>query len=412
LDMLIFWCGGERERITQLFEGSALYRGEDKHHGYVELSVSNALASYTGSVYQPRSVGKARQEEPEDPLTPYLELLLDPSAWTGRRGASAYKAFCGAVILAADDGVVDDEGRLRIGCDIRRLAEAAGTSFQTLSRSALPYLIQEKKLLRWRRGKGTRAGVLTLLKPRGNTSANTKGSTHFSVRTYVKPEHALETLRLLIRMRSGNTKTAKLLRLGMPAMFVTIALATSHRRGQKITELEQRTGRRKSDLRGVLTRLKAAGIAREVSKDVYQLTDDFANQYERVLEQSGITYSEREQRRRHNEDRKRRDAKLGVDKRRRALRGKEHMQRVVAEREAEARERSLEEQRRKVGTTAVTFLADELSGVRAMRFASARQRWIERGGATDDLRRAIHTGPWRLYREVDGDLYVERREAS
>jgi len=194
-------------------------------------------------------------------------------------------------------------------------------------------------------------------------------------------------------------------------MFATIALV-SNKRGQNIDELVERTGRRKSDLRKVLIRLKAAGIAREVSTDDYRLTGDFQAQYERCLEHSGITYSEREQRRRHDEDRKRRDAKLGVDKRRRALRGKEHMRRVVAEREAEDRERSLEEQRRKVGTTAVTFLADELSGVRAMRFASARQRWIERGGATDDLRRAIHTGPWRLYREVDGDLYVERREAS
>jgi putative DNA primase/helicase len=409
LNDLIFWTAGDRERVIRLFTASALYR-EDKHRGYVEASTDNALASYVGSFYKPRSVGKARREEPEDPLTPYLRLLVDLSAWRGRKAASAYKAYAAAVILAAEHGVVDEDGNLRIGCDIRRLAEVAGTSFVTLSRSALPYLVQEMKLLRWRRGKGREAGVLVLSNPRSSVSANNKESTHFIVSSSHTPEQALETLRLIIRMRSGHAKRAKLLRLGMPAMFVVAALAAGGvRRGQSIAELGERTGRRKPDLRRVLKRLKAAGIAREAAEDVFRLTDDFAAQYERVLEQSGVTYAEREQRRRHDEDRKARDANLPTDKQAAPLRGKEHNRRVLEERRREAKQRWVEEQRQKVGETAATFLADELAGVTGVRFREARLRWRERGGNAEDLLRAVRFGPFVFRREVvDGDLYVYR----
>jgi hypothetical protein len=136
---------------------------------------------------------------------------------------------------------------------------------------------------------------------------NNKVSTHFIVRTPHNPQDVLETLRLLIRMRSGHSTRAKLLRLGMIAMFVVVALTTTPQRGQTIVELAAHTGRRKPDLRRVLTRLKVAGIVREVAPDVYRLAQDFAAQYERELEESGITYSERRQRRRHEEDRAARD---------------------------------------------------------------------------------------------------------
>lgn len=406
LNFLIFWTAGDRERIIDLFKASALYR-DGKHRGYVDTSTDNALATYVGSFYKPRSVDKARSEEPEDPLKPYAELLLDPKAWRGRKAASAYKAYAGAVALAAEYGTIDDQGNLRIGCDLRRLAEEAGTTTTTLSGSALPYLIQEAQLLRWRRGKGRQAGVLVLPNPRGRATYNNKESTHFIVISYAPPKHALQTLQLLVRMRGGQSKQAKLLRLGMPAMFVAVALfAGGLRRGQNMAELADRTGRRKRDLRTVLPRLKAAGIVRELSRDVFRLTDDFAAQYERVLRDSGITYAEREQRRRHDRDRVARDSKLPTDVQPTPLRGKEHNASVLAQRRAEERHRRVEEEREKAGTTATTFLADELDGITAVRFADARQRWLERGGRTEYLKDAVHSGPWCFYREEDGDLYV------
>jgi hypothetical protein len=121
-------------------------------------------------------------------------------------------------------------------------------------------------------------------------------------------------------------------------MFVAIALTTSRRRGQNITELAERTGRGKTDLERVLKRLKEASIVREVSRDVYRLTADFQAQYERELQQSGIARVERVQRRQHELDRERRDAKLPVDKQPTALRGPDEVRRM--------RERNREEARR------------------------------------------------------------------
>ena len=346
LNMLIFWTAGERDQIMRLFEASALYRGKDKHRDYVHRSVDNALGSYVGSFYRPRRVKKARQEEAttqSDPLTPYLEVLLDPSLWGGRKGASAYKTYAAAVIRAAEDGIVDDQGNLRIGCDTRTIAEIAGTRQATVCESGLPYLVQKMKLVRWRRGKGRVASVLVLLNPQNALNRINKVSTHFIDTVSDTPKHALETLRLLIRMRRGRDKRTKLLRLGMPAMFVAIALTTSRRRGQNITELAERTGRGKADLKGVLKRLKEASIVREVSRDVYRLTDDFQAQYERELQHSGIARVERVQRRQHELDRARRDEKIPEDEQPTPLRGRDQVRRIMERKSEEAGNRGTEE---------------------------------------------------------------------
>jgi hypothetical protein len=335
INSLIFWTAGDRERIIRLFEASALYRHKEKHRNYAQLSVDKALASYVGSYYRPRTVKRARREERTDPISPYLKLLLNPALWGGRKGASGYKTYTALVIRAAEDGVVDDEGNLRIGCDTRTLAEIAGTRRATVCETGLPYLMREMKLISWRRGKGRQASTLVLINPEKWLNRANKETTHFIGTVYDTPEHALETLRLLIRMRRGRDKSREILRLGMPAMFVAIALCTSPVRGKNIDELVQRTGRRKTDLKGtkkqqgVLPRLKAAGIVREVADDVYRLTDDFQGQYERELQQSGVAQVERAQRRQHEDDRKRRDERLSVDKPPIPLRGKEQMRHIM-----------------------------------------------------------------------------------
>jgi putative DNA primase/helicase len=335
INSLIFWTAGDRERIIRLFEASALYRHKEKHRNYAQLSVDKALASYVGSYYRPRTVKKARREERTDPIAPYLKLLLNPALWGGRKGASGYKTYTALVIRAAEDGVVDDEGNLRIGCDTRTLAEIAGTRRATVCETGLPYLMREMKLISWRRGKGRQASTLVLINPEKWLNRANKETTHFIGTVYDTPEHALETLRLLIRMRRGRDKSREILRLGMPAMFVAIALCASPVRGKNIDELVQRTGRRKTDLKGtkkqqgVLPRLKAAGIVREVADDVYRLTDDFQGQYERELQQSGVAQVERAQRRQHEDDRKRRDERLSVDKPPIPLRGKEQMRHIM-----------------------------------------------------------------------------------
>jgi hypothetical protein len=424
LNMLIFWCAGDRERIIRLFEASALYR-PNKHRGYVRMSVDNALSSYTGNFYRPRRAIRVLMDE-DEPLTPYLELLLDPSAWRGRKGASAYKTYAAAVSIAAERGIFDNNGNLRLGCDVRTLAERAGAERATLCKSALPYLVQEMKLLRWQRGKGKKAGYFVLPKPKGvptNTTKVIHTSKYFSGVSGHSPKRALETLKLLIRMRGGRSKRARLPRLGMVAMFVAVAMCNAPQRGQTVAEIATRTGRRGPDVRRVCNRLVSAEVLECVGKDVYRLTNEFRDEYLRELEESGVTYSERCQRMRHEADRVERDEWLKKRRRRKRrtpsqekagaedaqprLRGKEYVERTLREQGKRARERWVEEQRCKVGgETPATFLAEELKGVSGARWADVRQRYHKRGGDLEELWRTVHRGPFEFRRERDGHMYV------
>jgi hypothetical protein len=69
----------------------------------------------------------------------------------------------------------------------------------------------------------------------------------------------------------------------------------------------------------------------------------------------------------------------------------------------------VEEQRRKVGTTPLVFLADALQDASGFGWRELRALWIAKGGKPEDLRRAVKH-PYRFNREGGkGALYVERR---
>jgi hypothetical protein len=200
------------------------------------------------------------------------------------------------------------------------------------------------KLLRWKRGKGTQPSEFLLPPPpQGREDRIIRIDTHFNDTVCAPPKDALETLRLLVRMRHGYAKHDTLLKLGMPAMFVAVALAGSEQqaRGYSATELAERTGRRVRDLEapdGPLKRLKAAGVVQETREGFYRFTGEFAANYERALEYSGITYAEREQRRRHARDREARDDKLRTNERPTRLRGKEQVRRLLKKRREQERQ--------------------------------------------------------------------------
>jgi hypothetical protein len=307
INALIFWTSGDRNRVAALFQKSALYRPPpQKHSGYVERSVDAALASYKGPLYQPKALRQKATPEADKTLAPYMALLLDPAQWRGKRGASAFKAYAGAIIHNVEHGISTDNGELRSGLDVRTLAEISGMKYQTLCESALPYLITEKKLLTWQRGRGKRAGELILRKPEVPAKRDTKGSTeagHFNVPFWGESLRALEAL---IRMRGGRSKFALVARLGMVAMFVAVALLTSPR-GTDLERLVEATGRRKDHVRNAARKLVGAGVVESPCADFYRLSPDFLERWERELARSGITYTERRQREKHREQRKRRD---------------------------------------------------------------------------------------------------------
>jgi NrS-1 polymerase HBD domain len=322
INMLIFWCAGDADMVEDLFRSSALYRPPpEKHKGYVGISVRNALKSYRGSFYRPKALREETTPKQRDILMPYLALLLDAAWWKGPKAAGAYKAYAALVIGSVEDGISTDAEELRIGADVRSLAERAGLNRVTLCRSSLPYLV-EQKLVKWQRGAGNRAGQFILRRPKVPSEATIKVSTeYFNGSTH---GDGLDALAKLIRMRSGVSKTGKVThlgamqtaaRLGMVVMFCLVTFTTAPR-GQNIDQVVERTGRRKDHVRTALQKLVKAEILEEGEGEFFTFAPAFWSAYQRALIGSGIVASEHRQRRQHEQERRDNELKLkaGRDK--------------------------------------------------------------------------------------------------
>jgi len=160
--------------------------------------------------------------------------------------------------------------------------------------------------------------------------------------------------------------------------------------------------------RRVIGPLVAAGIlVREGS--AVAIAPDWREALERERRDAEELEDARRQRQKHARQRgayRNRD-ETPADEQPHPLRGKEEVRRIVAARAREDRQRWVEEQRQKVGTTAATFLADEIDEEYGVRFQDAVERWRNlHGGSASDLWRAVHYGPF-VFRRVQGDLYVD-----
>ena len=94
------------------------------------------------------------------------------------------------------------------------------------------------------------------------------------------------------------------------------------------------------------------------------------------------------------------------------LAGPEKVREIVEAAERRDQAARVEEQRRKVGTTPETFLADAIQDASGFGWRELRALWVAKGGKPEDLRRAVKH-PYRFQREYDsGPLYVERVGAS
>jgi hypothetical protein len=90
------------------------------------------------------------------------------------------------------------------------------------------------------------------------------------------------------------------------------------------------------------------------------------------------------------------------------LAGPERVAEILAAAEEREHVARVEEQRRKVGTTAEVFLADALQDASGFGWRELRALWIAKGGMPEDLRRAVKD-PYQFRREYDGGpLYVVR----
>jgi hypothetical protein len=90
------------------------------------------------------------------------------------------------------------------------------------------------------------------------------------------------------------------------------------------------------------------------------------------------------------------------------LAGPERVAEILAAAEEREHVARVEEQRRKVGTTAEVFLADALQDASGFGWRELRALWIAKGGMPEDLRRAVKD-PYQFRLEYDGGpLYVVR----
>jgi hypothetical protein len=303
--------------VEELFRESALHRPPpEKHKGYVGISVSNALKSYKGSFYQPKAVREKSTPEQEDILTPYLELLLDAPRWKGQTGAAAYKAYTALILQAVENGIATDAEQLRIGIDIRSLAERSGVSRKTLQRSALPFLWhKDRRLIQWKREERKSGGFFILPRPAGRdpkgvVSAPSKETTQYF--TGGRHGTGLDALRKLIRMRTGYSITGnarvsgdfeKVTRLGMVPMFVMVVL-TAAPRGLRLEELVERTGRQRRYVRNAVDKLIAKDIVIEPRHGYFTPAEGFWAAWEAEINNSRIFAAERAQRKRHEKERR------------------------------------------------------------------------------------------------------------
>lgn len=304
VNMLIFWAGGDREQITELFEASALYRSPRiKRGGYVQRTVDGALGSYRGSYYDP---GHAKHDGVREKLQPYFDLIDHSPAWRGGKKPAARKVLTAIVLAAAEHGTIQKRG-IQIGLDMRTIMEEAHVSSRTLLQSSLPLLVQED-IVKWvRKGRGRGASVFLLPLPlceqlcEGKTVVNHTSNT-------VLPPHTSRTLgdeerRELLRASQGRTPSAPIPRVANAKQVLLEHLVGTVGNRLTVEELAERTGRRRPDVRRDMGWLLGVNLVAEAGDDAYQLSRDFWRVWREVLSDSGVIRSENKKRNRHENER-------------------------------------------------------------------------------------------------------------
>jgi hypothetical protein len=143
---------------------------------------------------------------------------------------------------------------------------------------------------------------------------------------------------------------------------------------------------------------------------------DWLEALERVRKRGYEEKDNRRQSEKYAERQRKHHERLGAEKRGEIARpertppvvGPEKVREIVEAAEKRDQAARVEEQRRKVGTTSATFLADALEGNSGFGWRELRALWMAKGGKPEDLRRAVKA-PYRFNREGgNGALYVER----
>lgn len=299
LCILIYWSGGDREQITELFEESALYRDHrEKHRGYLRITVDNAISRYKGSYYDPQH---ARNTGVRETLKPYFNLVDSAPYWKGGKRPAARKVLAAITLAASEHGKEKPKG-VEIGLDMRTLSEVSHVSMKTLLYSSLPLLAQEGHIEWVRQGSRKKASVFLLpSRLRGKTVLDHAYPT-------VLPPSGLQALgdgerRELLRASQGRSPHAKLPRVGPSKQVLLEHLVGTAGNRLTVREMAERTQRRKDNVRRDMRWLLGQNLVAESTEDSYQLTRDFWERWGEVLDDSGVTRTERRRKARHENER-------------------------------------------------------------------------------------------------------------
>ncbi len=187
-----------------------------------------------------------------------------------------------------------------------------------------------------------------------------------------------------------------------------------------VSELLEEFGAKRARRRDFIARkigpIVAAGIFR-VEGDSVHLTDNWREALERRRREDQELEDARKQRERHAEQqRRRREAFRNPTPADPTpeLAGPERTREIFAAAERRDHAARVEEQRRKVGITPETFIADALRGVSGFDWQRLGELWHARHGRREDLARVVRDPdtPYRFKRDEDGPLYVDRVGAT
>lgn len=246
------------------------------------LAVARSVSRYAAGDAAP---------EPEPDVLEDVEALfthvLEARTWTGRRGPTKHAAYAALLFLARRHGRRARNGGVKVYVSERQWAELAGTSRTTIRESALPGLRKDGLVYRSSEGRGKKAGAIVLRVPHTwSTQPHGGGSTGSG-------PALRDVLRDLLRLRWGAGRAGKVC-----AVLLSVA-----RFGElTISELCERTGRRRDNVRRSLNKLEARGLV-ECSDEVVRLVEDFRDALRAELEVTGILRAERLQRERHERER-------------------------------------------------------------------------------------------------------------
>ncbi len=211
--------------------------------------------------------------------------VLERLEWTGRGGPTD-RALYAALLIAARRYGRPGRGGIKVYLSVRALAEAAGVSKRTAIK-ALDRLRDKKLVYRASEGSGTKAGALILRVTQAFTTQPVGGEYKDS------GELLSNHLRELLRLRWGPGRVGKL-----RALLLEIIARSGE---ATLSELSDRTGRRRYNVRRALKLLEARHLV-ECSGELYRLVPEFAVALDNELEATGIKRAERLQRARHADE--------------------------------------------------------------------------------------------------------------